>query len=427
MKTCSDFISYIDRMKHTPLYNNERLCDFLLDFCLETAECPSGCILIKESIDKNFVVMKKNNFSMNLSNFDFESLLNFIPEKSVKMLDDDTMIVELVNDLELTLIAILAYSPTRQLDEIDYTGVEMMKSMAWLASNQLKQMNTVKKYKKSDRIFNLTFEQVGSGRCITDLEGHIHEANNKFYEIIGYAPEEALGLNIKDLTLQEDWMIDVVYKEKLLKGEIPYFSMEKRYLKRDASIVWVNTTVTKMSGDEGEDDFLIGIVQDITNQKDADLDALTGLYNRRHMMTRIKDEVNRSNRNHQEFVLILADIDFFKKINDDYGHDCGDEVLQAFASLMKENVRISDSIGRWGGEEFLILLPDTDIASAQLIAERIRQNVEKEIFCYDGHQFKLSMILGLSAYNEKLSIKEMIKAADLALYQGKKLGRNIVF
>ncbi|GAB6109136.1 sensor domain-containing diguanylate cyclase [Fusibacter bizertensis] len=382
--------------------------------------------MIKESIDTDFVVMKKNNFTVNLNNFNFESSFNFIPENSVKMLDDDTMVVELLNDLELTLIVMIGYPPTRQFIETDYSGVEMMKSMAWLASNQLKQLNTVKKYKKSDRIFNLTFEQVGSGRCITDLEGHIHEANNKFYEIIGYTQDEAFGLNIKDLTLQEDWMIDVVYKEKLLKGEIPYFSMEKRYLKRDGSIVWVNTTVTKMSGDEGEDDFLIGIVQDITNQKDADLDALTGLYNRRHMMSRIKDEVNRSNRNHQEFVLILADIDFFKKINDDYGHDCGDEVLQTFASLMKENVRISDSIGRWGGEEFLILLPDTDIASAQLIAERIRDSVEKEIFCYDGHQFKLSMTLGLSAYNEKLSIKEMIKVADSALYEGKKLGRNKV-
>lgn len=426
MKDCTDFIGYIDSMKHKPIYNNERLCDFLLDFCLRTSDCDSSCILIKESIDMTFVSKMQNNFSVNIAELDIVSMLNSISKDSVLLLDQNTILIELVNDLEITLVAILVYNDKRENKEIDYKSVEMMKSMAWLATNQLKQMNTVKKYKKSDRIFNLTFEQVGSGRCITDLEGHIHEANNKFYEIIGYTQEEAIGLRIKDLTVPEDWLVDVVYKEKLLKGEIPYFSLEKRYIKRDGSLVWVYTTVTKMSGDEGEDDFLIGIVQDITSQKDADLDSLTGLYNRRHMMTRIQDEINRSKRNKKGFTLALADIDFFKNINDDYGHDCGDEVLQTIAELMKETVRLSDSIGRWGGEEFLILLPETDIESARIIAERIRESVEKEIFSYEGHEFMLTMTLGLAAYNDKISIKEMIKSADLALYEGKKLGRNIV-
>lgn len=426
MKDCTDFIGYIDSMKHKPIYNNERLCDFLLDFCLRTSDCDSSCILIKENIDMTFVSKMQNNFSVNIAELDIVSMLNTISKDSVLLLDQNTILIELVNDLEITLVVILVYNAKRENKEIDYKSVEMMKSMAWLATNQLKQMYTVKKYKKSDRIFNLTFEQVGSGRCITDLEGHIHEANNKFYEIIGYPQEEALGLSIKDLTVPEDWSVDVVYKEKLLKGDIPYFSLEKRYIKRDGSIVWVYTTVTKMSGDEGEDDFLIGIVQDITSQKDADFDSLTGLYNRRHMMTRIQDEINRSNRSKQGFTLALADIDFFKNINDDYGHDCGDEVLQKLAELMKETVRISDSIGRWGGEEFLILLPETDIESARIIAERIRESVEKENFSYEGHEFMLTMTLGLAAYNEKISIKEMIKMADLALYEGKKLGRNIV-
>ena len=284
----------------------------------------------------------------------------------------------------------------------------MMRSMAWLANNQLRQMNAVKKYKKSDRIFNLTFEQVGSGRCITDLEGKILEANNKFFEIIGYSQDEVLGISIKALTVPEDWMIDLTYKEQLFKGQIPYFSMEKRYIKKDGSIVWVYTTVTLMSGEDGEEDFLIGIVQDITSLKDADIEPLTGLYNRRHMMVRLQDELDRTARSKKGFSLLLTDIDYFKNINDVYGHDCGDEVLQSLAKILKENVRSSDSVCRWGGEEFLILLPETDIDSARILAERIRESVEKERFCYEDKDYMLTMTFGLSAYNEKQSIKEMI-------------------
>lgn len=323
------------------------------------------------------------------------------------------------------------------------------------------------------RTFDLTFEQVGSGRCVTDLDGWIKEVNQKFCDIIGYTMDETHKLRVKNLTYPEDWDIDWEYKKKLFAGEIPYFSMQKRYIKKDGSLTWVYTTVTLIKGNEDIDDYLIGIVQDINSQKAAEewlmnenekleaivadrtrqlieankikdqtikelntlkelllknatIDPLTGLYNRRHMLEKITEELDRTKRTHHVFSLILTDIDYFKDINDLRGHDCGDEVLQTVSKLLKRELRSMDVVCRWGGEEFLILLPETSEDGARQIAERIRKRIQNHTFYYEEMPFTLTMTFGVSSFKGDHNIKEMIKEADLALYAGKDLGRNRV-
>jgi len=155
-------------------------------------------------------------------------------------------------------------------------------------------------------------------------------------------------------------------------------------------------------------------------------DSLTGLYNRRHAMTRMEEETVQRKRYGGHFSLILGDIDFFKRTNDTYGHDCGDIVLKRIADVLKENAREQDVLSRWGGEEFLILLPMTEMDGAVTLAERMRKAVEDELIEYKGDTIKITITLGVAEYNQGEQLDDVIKRADTALYLGKDEGRNRV-
>ncbi len=160
----------------------------------------------------------------------------------------------------------------------------------------------------------------------------------------------------------------------------------------------------------------------------ARTDFLTGLLNRRSMMKKISEEKIRFKRTKKPFVLILIDIDNFKKINDIYGHDAGDIVLKEFSKVLKSSIREQDFVSRWGGEEFLLLLPETDIEGGKTLAEKIRKKIEEtEIFIKNSKSIKITITLGLTVYDSKeKEIEEILKETDIALYIGKKEGKNRV-
>ena len=158
----------------------------------------------------------------------------------------------------------------------------------------------------------------------------------------------------------------------------------------------------------------------------AHTDSLTGLYNRRRMQELLEQQTAMFTRNRSVFTLIFVDIDHFKKFNDTYGHFCGDYVLSEAASFMKKNLRMGDVIARWGGEEFLIMLPDTDINGARIMAEKIRKAIASEHFHLAGKNFSVTMTFGLAQHEINSSIEDSLKQADNALYEDKKTGRNRV-
>lgn len=155
-------------------------------------------------------------------------------------------------------------------------------------------------------------------------------------------------------------------------------------------------------------------------------DPLTGLYNRRYMMQRISEEAARFSRYGHSFVVVMADIDHFKSVNDQYGHECGDEVLKAVAQAMAIGLRINDVLSRWGGEEFLLLLPETTVEGGLLLAERIRKQVESVEVGYMQSAISVTLTLGLSYFDHGLTVDKVIFLADQGLYRGKKSGRNKV-
>lgn len=156
-------------------------------------------------------------------------------------------------------------------------------------------------------------------------------------------------------------------------------------------------------------------------------DPLTLLFNRFHLDKQIDNEVDRFQRARRSFALILADIDNFKSINDKYGHSCGDFILVHVAKLMRKCFRKIDTISRWGGEEFLILLPDTDRAGAIVAAEKLRETVENSEIEFKGDCHKITLTAGISVYNDtQISVIDTINKADNAMYRGKLQGRNCV-
>lgn len=157
----------------------------------------------------------------------------------------------------------------------------------------------------------------------------------------------------------------------------------------------------------------------------AQTDELTGLNNRRHFMSLLDSEVDRARRNGHPLILAMADLDHFKQVNDRYGHTTGDHALQVVASTLRRGSRDYDILGRYGGEELMILLPETDLESARTILERLRRQIAAiELDSSDGEAVKLTISIGVAALQEGGSGAELIDAADKLLYCAKEQGRN---
>jgi diguanylate cyclase (GGDEF)-like protein len=157
-------------------------------------------------------------------------------------------------------------------------------------------------------------------------------------------------------------------------------------------------------------------------------DTLTGLYNRRYFEERFGVEVQQAFATKTPLSVILIDIDHFKKVNDTYGHPEGDKILRGVALLLKNSVRKKDTVARYGGEEFILILPETSLEAASMIAERIRKLVESTSFDVGNAHLHATISLGISSFpsHRARSKEELLKMADLALYQAKGGGRNRV-
>ena len=155
-------------------------------------------------------------------------------------------------------------------------------------------------------------------------------------------------------------------------------------------------------------------------------DSLTGLSNRREMLAILQHEALRFERTKKPFSIAICDIDDFKKVNDVYGHSCGDTVLKRVADVFRENIRETDFVARWGGEEFLFFFPETDKKNAFKVVEKIRNKIAEEKFACEERYFSVSLTFGLCQFEEGTSLDMLIESADKALYLGKSSGKNRV-
>lgn len=251
--------------------------------------------------------------------------------------------------------------------------------------------------------------------------------------------------------IDEDWLR--AKAEPVFNLQTPVFLIweQRPYLFRfgsnrpitsDSATMYQNVTMFPLiTTDDGRVDRLCMLVYDVTDQALGKLrverlneelqymsriDGLTGLYNRRYWQERFDAIYKLSRRRDSNVTAMMLDIDHFKKINDTYGHQAGDKVIQTLATLIQQCIRETDLAGRYGGEEFALVLPDATAQEAMLVAERIRTAVQNTPVRHDTHSISFTVSLGLAPFTpETRTAMAWLEQADMALYDAKASGRNI--
>ncbi len=288
-----------------------------------------------------------------------------------------------------------------------------------------------RRLRESEKQFRAIFDNSVTGIAFTDREGNLLLANKAFAELVGYPVETLLNRNVTDITHPDDRKVTADRISHLLESGESHYRLEKRFLIRDGSTVWVDLTVAPVRGDGGEPLHLVVVANDIDERKaleaeledQANRDSLTGAMNRRHFNDLLEREQERVNRYGSPASLIMLDLDHFKVVNDTHGHATGDWVLQEVTHRIQSRLRESDILARWGGEEFLIMLPETGVDGAKILAEALRQAVAEDL-APDCPSVRVS--LGVTELQPGETVEEALKRADEALYEAKTGGRNRV-
>lgn len=285
-------------------------------------------------------------------------------------------------------------------------------------------------------------EQAPAPIMITDAQANIEYVNPRFTELSGYSKKELMGQNPRILasgktprqTYEELWK--TILSGKVWQGEL----CNRR---KNGEIFWESLVVSTLKDNQNRITHFIGIWQDTTQRKlteeellvrsrefetQSRTDDLTGQYNRRHILVELEKEVERALRYGRRLSGMMVDIDDFKNINDQYGHLVGDRVIKAFAGVLERSIRKVDILGRYGGDEFLIILPEATADVARLVAQRIQKNLADYQRNVLGELSPFTASIGLRSFE---AIKEVdktifIEKIDQALLKAKRAGKNTI-
>lgn len=293
-------------------------------------------------------------------------------------------------------------------------------------------------------IFSQVFDMVDIGLVILDKELHVRYWNRWMQLHSTIVPEKIIGSSICDVfpNLKRPRFLNNC-KAVFTFGNFCFFSQKlhhylfpfKPISSFDANFQYMQQSCTMgpLRSEKGEIDYLFIAVHDVTETVNFEqklmalnmIDALTGVNNRRSLEAHLKEELERHKRYGHPLSLIMFDIDHFKQVNDTYGHQCGDYVLQMIAELIGRSIRSEDILARYGGEEFCCVLPETPLAAAMLLAERFREKIADHVFDYQKDCIRVTISLGVSAMSPKTTTSDMLlKNADDGLYTAKNRGRN---
>jgi diguanylate cyclase (GGDEF)-like protein/PAS domain S-box-containing protein len=266
------------------------------------------------------------------------------------------------------------------------------------------------------------------------LDGIVEEWNQSVQRYAGWLAADVQGRSMSLFFPPDDPerpRIDLLLAEARRIGSV---ETEGWRLKRDGSRLWANSVITALPDEAGIVRAFVVVSRDITERKRlednmkllATVDPLTGAYNRRQGDAFLAAEFARRARDGRPFAVLILDIDHFKAVNDRYGHPAGDAVLQALVQASRNVLRTIDIVVRWGGEEFLMVLPDTDAAAAMLAAERVRATLATtEVAASGAATIRFTVSIGVAMTADD-GPAEMLRRADIALYAAKTDGRNQV-
>ncbi len=290
-----------------------------------------------------------------------------------------------------------------------------------------------KELQQSEEKYRTMIENSNDMIWTLDKEGCFLYHNKKSEEITNYSIKEGIGKPFTPIILEEDLeMVQKVFLDTLAGNSNHY---EVRIHDRSrTNIITISVNTTPMIKEE----IVVGTVsfgRDITKQKIIEnelkrtnrklsalvrTDFLTELPNRLNILERIEYEMNKFARNKEPFIIIIGDLDNFKSINDEYGHSTGDKILKLVSQIMSSTLRKQDIVARWGGDEFLLLLPQTKMIGGKIIALKLEKEIAMSFISFQGKKISTSITFGLSIYDKIMDIDKCIKIADIELYKNKK-------
>lgn len=319
------------------------------------------------------------------------------------------------------------------------TGEDELADLAHSINEMLGALQNAREEQRAgEEKYRAVVEQTNEAILLADARSRrFIEANPAAQVLLGYGHDELMSLTIHDIAFgheRESAPLATSGNTDTLR-----LSTEQKYRRKNGTPVYVE--VSEIHITYGENGVLCIVARDITERKRAEellrelamRDGLTGLFNRREMQRILKENIERYKRSGQNAALILMDLDYFKSVNDTYGHQVGDDVIRWIAAVTQDLVRAEDKVARYGGEELAIILPGADYESALSVAERIRQAIAHRPFAFvragnEGESevlVPITVSLGVAVLPDVGNSEEsIVKAADSALYAAKHAGRN---
>lgn len=319
------------------------------------------------------------------------------------------------------------------------TELEILEGLGEEVYSQLELRRSRQKIQKQTQELRMLENAISStreGLAVSDPtqpDNPLIYVNNAFEEMTGYSKNEALGRNCRFLQGDDTDPEKVAEMREAIENEEPVTVRLKNY-KKTGDLFWNQVSVTPVRDDEGNLTHFVGVQQDVTEYKQieeeleyrATYDRMTGLLNRETFIDRFQDEMERIRRYEHDLSFILLDLDHFKKINDNHGHRAGDQVLQRLGRILKDQIRSSDIAGRYGGEEFAVVLPETNLSRAEEFACRLCETIREHPFeSPHGESISVTTSIGIASLDdEEPTYEELIERADQCLYQVKEAGRD---
>jgi len=292
---------------------------------------------------------------------------------------------------------------------------------------------TIERLRDSEQRFASTLALAAIGIAHVDDSGRFLYANPRLCQMLGYAESELLELTVRQISHEEDATLSDEMRDKLRRGEIESFKLEKRYVHRDGRPIWVSLTIAVRRNRIGERMYDISVVEDITARKQAEErvqylathDPLTGLPNRAMFWQLVALAIESAKRRNCKVAILYIDLDRFKIINDSLGHEAGDVLLREMASRFRECLHGSDVLARLGGDEFVVLLPEVaGQAQVALVARLLLSAALRPVQIY-GQECRVTASIGICLHpHDGQEDQDVMKHADLAMYQAKEQGKN---
>ena len=267
----------------------------------------------------------------------------------------------------------------------------------------------------------------------TDMRGILTRVSPSCFDLLGYHPDEMLDTSLVDYYANPDDRPKIV--KAIMDGGGQAVQVEAALKRKDGAVIWVSTSASMRYGPDGNPVCIEGLSRNISERKRMEdllvtlsrTDMLTGAYNRGHFLERAEEVIGMVKRYEHSATVMMADLDHFKSINDRYGHQAGDLILETFARVCQNEIREPDIFGRLGGEEFVLMLPETPIQQALILAERIRKATSAIRIPLENRMISVTVSIGLAQIeDEERPLESALHRADQALYKAKNNGRNQV-